>query len=364
MSRLQVCQSARYDVILVSFLSQFGRGQPLQLDLADHDLVETAVAVPLCQQQGVRVLLSLGGGQGFTPDSACYYGFYDSTDAESVASNIFQVFIHGSSTPPVTDPSGQEVWPPGIALFDGLVMDLECPTLTSSSNQQLVASFVEALIAQATAYDTEKHTFLAVAPQGYPVYQNAELFTVESSLPATQGDPINGPAPETLLSLATKGVARLDWILFIKEAISVRLTLADSCYLVALHLGRHGEHCYDMCIMFMPQCIHRPNTVHTWCLRRCRASTVAPTLKLFPTFNMAPNASYSIGDMQSWAAISESLIESGLSTENDSSAPIIGESSGIAFWSQAEDQAYAFANSEYLTGKFCGYLYRQYYNKI
>ncbi|DBB13433.1 TPA: hypothetical protein ACH3X3_005163 [Trebouxia sp. C0006] len=215
-------------------------------------------------------------------------------------------------------------------------MDLECPTLTSSSNQQLVASVGEAFIAQATAYDTEKHTVLALAPQGYPVYQNAQLFTAESSLPATQGDPVNGPPPETLLSLATKGVARLGWILLQDYQGSNQCSPDTGGQLI---FG-----CFT-----------------SW---QAWASTIAPTLKVFPTFNMAPNASYSIGDMQSWAAISESLIKFGLSTENDSSAPIIGESRGIAFWSQAEDQAYALANSEYLTGKFYGYLYRQYYNKI
>ncbi|EFJ11327.1 hypothetical protein SELMODRAFT_126203 [Selaginella moellendorffii] len=113
-SLLDACNSGNYRIIMVSFLSQFGNGQTPVLNLAGHcdpaggTCTGLSSEISQCQQLGIRVLLSIGGSTGS-------YGLSSSSDAQSVASYIWNTFLGGSSSSR----------PLGSAVLDGVDFDIE-----------------------------------------------------------------------------------------------------------------------------------------------------------------------------------------------------------------------------------------------
>ncbi|XP_006644469.2 acidic endochitinase-like [Oryza brachyantha] len=108
------CSSGLYAYVMVSFLSTFGNGQTPALNLAGHcdpgsgGCTGLSSDIQTCQSQGVKVILSIGGGAGS-------YGLSSTQDAQDVADYLWNNFLGGSS------PSR----PLGDAFLDGIDFDIE-----------------------------------------------------------------------------------------------------------------------------------------------------------------------------------------------------------------------------------------------
>ncbi|KAK1668365.1 hypothetical protein QYE76_056524 [Lolium multiflorum] len=83
-SLAETCASGNYEFVIVAFLRKFGKGQNPQLDLASHCHPSSGGCrgqskdINACQSRGVKVLLSIGGGDGG-------YGLSSPGDASQVA---------------------------------------------------------------------------------------------------------------------------------------------------------------------------------------------------------------------------------------------------------------------------------------
>ncbi|KAL2654211.1 hypothetical protein R1flu_022339 [Riccia fluitans] len=105
------CASGHYDILMLAFFDNFGSGQtPHQTVCEAHpDSCQSLVSdVQKCQENGQKVLLSMGGGGGT-------YGFNSSQDAENVAHYLWDNYLGGSS-----DSS-----PMGAVKLDGIDLDIE-----------------------------------------------------------------------------------------------------------------------------------------------------------------------------------------------------------------------------------------------
>ncbi|KAJ4843373.1 hypothetical protein Tsubulata_032679, partial [Turnera subulata] len=110
----QTCASGKYSYVALAFLNKFGGGQIPQINLAGHCNPATNGCTILsnhiksCQQLGIPVLLSLGGGFG-------NYSLASKADAKNVAVYLWNTFLGGKS------PSR----PLGDAVLDGIDFDIE-----------------------------------------------------------------------------------------------------------------------------------------------------------------------------------------------------------------------------------------------
>jgi chitinase len=63
----EACANGNYDIVNIAFLSTFGNGQTPQINLAGHcDAASNGCTglssdITTCQNQGIKVLLSIGG---------------------------------------------------------------------------------------------------------------------------------------------------------------------------------------------------------------------------------------------------------------------------------------------------------------
>nr|AAD53006.1 chitinase [Cucurbita moschata] len=106
--------TGNYQFVNVAFLSSFGNGQSPVLNLAFHCNPDNngcaflSSEINACQSQGVKVLLSIGGGAGS-------YSLSSADDAAQVANFIWNNYLGGqSSSRPATD-----------AVLDGADFDIE-----------------------------------------------------------------------------------------------------------------------------------------------------------------------------------------------------------------------------------------------
>ena len=199
------CAPGRSMTWLASLSSGNGSGQPIQLQISDHNLSLTAEAVTSCQHLGTRVLLALGGDQNFS-SSPCHYGFDTTSDASGTASDLYDAFILGSAMPQVTDDTGSQVWPDNTAFFDGFVFDFECPSLQTRNQIELLTTFGGALMGLAASSPVANginSITCAAAPRGYPV-------SCVGALAPSCADPLMGPGPGYLISSDSYG---LSWVL-------------------------------------------------------------------------------------------------------------------------------------------------------
>ncbi|KAL3698217.1 hypothetical protein R1sor_012293 [Riccia sorocarpa] len=108
-----LCDSGNYGIILLSFLSQFGSGQPTVLNLAGHcdppsgTCTKYASQISSCQSRGIKVLLSLGGATN-------NYGFNSADEARALAQEIWDSYLGGNGNRPL-----------GNAQLDGIDLDIE-----------------------------------------------------------------------------------------------------------------------------------------------------------------------------------------------------------------------------------------------
>ncbi|XP_065868886.1 hevamine-A-like [Euphorbia lathyris] len=110
------CATGKYAYVNIAFLNKFGNGQTPELNLAGHcnpannGCTGTSTGIKSCQNRGIKVLLSLGGGIGS-------YNLASQTDAKNVADYLWNGFLGGKSNS-VSRPLGD-------AVLDGIDFDIE-----------------------------------------------------------------------------------------------------------------------------------------------------------------------------------------------------------------------------------------------
>ncbi|KAK2650171.1 hypothetical protein Ddye_017660 [Dipteronia dyeriana] len=108
------CASGKYKIVNIAFLSSFGRGRNPQINLAGHcdpasnGCKRISQDIRYCQNQGIKVLLSLGGGTNT-------YTLSSPDDARNLADYLWNNFLGGSSNSR----------PLGGAVLDGVDFDIE-----------------------------------------------------------------------------------------------------------------------------------------------------------------------------------------------------------------------------------------------
>ncbi|GAB4860792.1 hypothetical protein Ancab_035955 [Ancistrocladus abbreviatus] len=110
----ETCNSGLYKYVNIAFLFKFGNGQTPQLNLAGHCDPASGGCKSLsndirnCQNRGITVLLSIGGGAGS-------YTVTSQNDAVAVAQYLWDNFLGGHSNNR----------PLGDAVLDGINFDIE-----------------------------------------------------------------------------------------------------------------------------------------------------------------------------------------------------------------------------------------------
>ncbi|KAJ7969851.1 Acidic endochitinase [Quillaja saponaria] len=141
----ETCATGKYSYINIAFLNKFGSGQTPELNLAGHCNPATngctgiSTDIENCQKQGLKVMLSIGGGIGD-------YSLTSSEDAKQVADYLWNNFLGGKSSSR----------PLGDAILDGIDFDIE---LGSTQHWEDLAAFLKEYSKQG------KTVYLAAAPQ-------------------------------------------------------------------------------------------------------------------------------------------------------------------------------------------------------
>ncbi|KAL6311636.1 hypothetical protein AAG906_027423 [Vitis piasezkii] len=140
-SLADTCSSGNYGIVNIGFLIVFGNNQTPQLNLAGHcsaDCTWLSNDIRACQNQGIKVLLSLGGAGG-SP-------FLTSAeDARQVAEYLWNNFLGGQSSSR----------PLGDAVLDGIDFDIE-----GGTNQHW-----DELAKALSEYKQQRTVYLSAAPQ-------------------------------------------------------------------------------------------------------------------------------------------------------------------------------------------------------
>lgn len=110
------CATGNYAFVNLAFLCVFGNGQNPQLNLAGHcdpssnnGCAGLSQDIKSCQSQGVKVILSIGGGAGA-------YALASKDDARQVAQYLWNNYLGGQSS---------DQRPLGDAVLDGVDFDIE-----------------------------------------------------------------------------------------------------------------------------------------------------------------------------------------------------------------------------------------------
>ncbi|XP_027117780.1 basic endochitinase-like [Coffea arabica] len=140
------CSSGLYRVVNIAFLPTFGNGQTPKLNLAGHcepssgDCKKLSENIRQCQSQGIKVMLSIGGGNGS-------YSLSSANDAKQVADYLWNNFLGGKSNSR----------PLGDAVLDGIDFDIEL-----GQGQSYYAALAQAL----SGYSKQgKKVYLTASPQ-------------------------------------------------------------------------------------------------------------------------------------------------------------------------------------------------------
>lgn len=111
----ETCATGKYKYVNIAFLNKFGNGQTPEINLAGHcnpasnGCTTVSSGITSCQSQGVKVLLSLGGGIG-------NYSLASPADARAVADYLWHNFLGGKKS---------TSRPLGDAVLDGIDFDIE-----------------------------------------------------------------------------------------------------------------------------------------------------------------------------------------------------------------------------------------------
>ncbi|KDP22189.1 hypothetical protein JCGZ_26020 [Jatropha curcas] len=140
----ETCSSGNYQFVNIAFLSSFGNGQTPVLNLAGHcdpssnGCTGLSADINACQAQGIKVLLSIGGGSGS-------YSLSSADDATQVANYLWNNYLGGTS--------GSR--PLGDAVLDGIDFDIE----TGSGD------FWDDLARSLNGFSQQRKVYLSAAPQ-------------------------------------------------------------------------------------------------------------------------------------------------------------------------------------------------------
>nr|ADP68561.1 class 3 chitinase [Hippophae rhamnoides] len=110
----QTCNTGKYSYANIAFLNKFGNGQTPEINLAGHcnpaskGCTSVSTGIGNCQNRGIKVMLSIGGGVG-------NYSLSSSNDAQNVANYLWNTFLGGQSSSR----------PLGDAVLDGIDFDIE-----------------------------------------------------------------------------------------------------------------------------------------------------------------------------------------------------------------------------------------------
>ncbi|KAG2725435.1 hypothetical protein I3843_01G066100 [Carya illinoinensis] len=143
-SLADACATGNYGIVNIAFLVTFGNGQTPQMNLAGHCDPSTNGCTGLsndiraCQNQGIKVMLSLGGGAGS-------YFLASAEDARSVANYLWDNFLGGQSSSR----------PLGDAVLDGIDFDIEGGT----------TQHWDELARALSTFSQQKKVYLTAAPQ-------------------------------------------------------------------------------------------------------------------------------------------------------------------------------------------------------
>ncbi|KAK0581251.1 hypothetical protein LWI29_011769 [Acer saccharum] len=108
------CNSGKYQIVNIAFLSTFGNRQTPRINLASHcdpasnGCQKLSKGIKNCQNKGIKVMLSIGGGDGS-------YSLSSADDARSVADYLWNNFLGGQS-------NSRHL---GDAVLDGIDFDIE-----------------------------------------------------------------------------------------------------------------------------------------------------------------------------------------------------------------------------------------------
>ncbi|XP_058082670.1 acidic endochitinase-like [Magnolia sinica] len=138
------CSTGKFDYVNIAFLPVFGNGQTPALDLDDHcnpsvsGCTNLTTDIRSCQNKGVKVMLSIGGGDGS-------YFLTSTEDAKQVAQYLWDNYLGGNSSSR----------PFGDAVLDGIDFDIEGGT---RDHWDELARFLK-------GYPSPKKVYLTAAPQ-------------------------------------------------------------------------------------------------------------------------------------------------------------------------------------------------------
>ncbi|KAL6971972.1 Acidic endochitinase [Sarracenia purpurea var. burkii] len=110
----QTCATGRFSYVNIAFLYKFGNGQTPEINLAGHCNPATngctvvSDGIRACQKNGIKVMLSIGGGVG-------NYSLASKADARTVSVYLWNNFLGGTSSSR----------PLGTAVLDGIDFDIE-----------------------------------------------------------------------------------------------------------------------------------------------------------------------------------------------------------------------------------------------
>ncbi|XP_061375171.1 acidic endochitinase-like [Gastrolobium bilobum] len=148
------CNTGNYQFVNIAFLSTFGNGQTPQLNLAGHCDPRTNGCTGLssdiksCQDHGIKVFLSLGGGAGS-------YSLNSADEATQIANYLWNNYLGGQSS---------NSRPLGDAVLDGIDFDIE-----SAGGGQHWDELAKAL----NDFSQQTKVYLAAAPQC--IFPDAQL---------------------------------------------------------------------------------------------------------------------------------------------------------------------------------------------
>lgn len=161
-SLAKTCATEEADIIILSFLYQFGSGRSPELNLAgncdetfSNGLLHCSAVgqdIKTCQKMGKKILLSLGGAAGS-------YGFTSDADGASFATTLWNMFGNGK---------GLEQRPFDDAVVDGFDFDIEAGNTGYAACANALKSYFD--------NDTSKKYYISAAPQfPYPDYSLSNL---------------------------------------------------------------------------------------------------------------------------------------------------------------------------------------------
>ncbi|KAJ1381408.1 Glycoside hydrolase family 18, catalytic domain [Sesbania bispinosa] len=138
------CNSGNYNYVIIAFLATFGDNKTPLLNLAGHcdpssnGCTSLSNDINNCQSQGIKVMLSLGGGAGG-------YFLSSADDARQVAQYLWDNFLGGQS----------DTRPLGDAVLDGIDFDIEGGT----------TQYWDELVKALSGYSQQRKVYLSAAPQ-------------------------------------------------------------------------------------------------------------------------------------------------------------------------------------------------------